>query len=659
MIIDISDDKDLITLMGEAPHEVQTVRNSLTAEIPNAYMLKKLKSVKNTKRTFMTDYNQCPTGLWLEVIKICKKWNFNVSFTPLMQDYINQYNLGYNLFKNYVDKTFEGAVNEKGYPFKPYDYQIEAAYKLIKFQKCCGEISTSAGKTLISFIMFKYLFDVAKVKKILYVVPSIDLATQSAEKYELYESYLKKHNHNWSVGILTSGLKKKEKERVEKCNILFGTFQSLCKKNDEFYYDFNACFNDECLDKDTMVLMADGTEKKISDVKEGEKVYTYNRLTNEKEIHEVEYVYHGLSKGEKLYSLEMEDGTTLKITGNHKVLTQRGWVRVDELNCDDNTRIKNITEIGVADEEVYNLRIVDDHEECHNYFANGLCVSNCHHSSNKSVRNVLSKCRNLIYSIGLTGTFPKEGSFDNFTIQSCIGPVVYKFTANQLINEEKRGTPIYVDIQYLSWATQEQKQTLWLQRLNKNDDINAGTRNLKFEQDMVNTSYTRLKYICDMAIKTKKNALILFGQVKDGYGLRIFDYIKENSDKFVYYCDGNTPSANREWMKEQMENDLDGNTIMVASIGTMGEGIDLKNLWCIFLVNTTKSERMIRQICGRGLRMMEGKTKVVLIDFVDDLRYTENGHFGDNYMIKHGRDRKKIYVEQNFPVYEEKISFDV
>ena len=185
MIIDISDDKDLITLMGEAPHEVQTVRNSLTAEIPNAYMLKKLKSVKNTKRTFMTDYNQCPTGLWLEVIKICKKWNFNVSFTPLMQDYINQYNLGYNLFKNYVDKTFEGAVNEKGYPFKPYDYQIEAAYKLIKFQKCCGEISTSAGKTLISFIMFKYLFDVAKVKKILYVVPSIDLATQSAEKYEL------------------------------------------------------------------------------------------------------------------------------------------------------------------------------------------------------------------------------------------------------------------------------------------------------------------------------------------------------------------------------------------------------------------------------------------------------------------------------------------
>ena len=98
---------------------------------------------------------------------------------------------------------------------------------------------------------------------------------------------------------------------------------------------------------------------------------------------------------------------------------------------------------------------------------------------------------------------------------------------------------------------------------------------------------------------------------------------------------------------------------MVASIGTMGEGIDLKNLWCIFLVNTTKSERMIRQICGRGLRMMEGKTKVVLIDFVDDLRYTENGHFGDNYMIKHGRDRKKIYVEQNFPVYEEKISFDI
>ena len=152
--------------------------------------------------------------------------------------------------------------------------------------------------------------------------------------------------------------------------------------------------------------------------------------------------------------------------------------------------------------------------------------------------------------------------------------------------------------------------------------------------------------------------MILFGDIKGGYGKKLFDYINENSEKTVFYVDGSTKPENREWMKEQMEKDVDGNTVMVASIGTMGEGIDMKNLWCIFLVNTAKSERIIRQICGRGLRLYEGKTKVVLFDFVDDLKYTENRKQYENYMIKHGRERKQIYIEQNFPVYEQKVNFE-
>ena len=244
-------------------------------------------------------------------------------------------------------------------------------------------------------------------------------------------------------------------------------------------------------------------------------------------------------------------------------------------------------------------------------------------------------------------------------IQSYIGPLVHKFTADELINKEKRGTPIYVTFQYLNWGTQAEKRNLWLMRSNKDEsDIGAGAKVLKEEQKVVNSSYTRLKYIAELAIKTKKNTLVLFGDVKGGYGKRIYEYIKDNSDRTVFYVDGNTKTENREWMKEQMEEDLDGNTVMVASIGTMGEGIDLKNLWCIFLVNTAKSERIIRQICGRGLRLFEGKSKVVLIDFVDDLRYSENGHYNNNYMWKHYTERRKIYLEQKFPVYEQKIDFD-
>ena len=102
-------------------------------------------------------------------------------------------------------------MNEKVEKFKPYDYQIEAAHRLIKYKKCTAEISTSAGKTLISFILFKYLFDTQSVKKILYIVPSVDLATQSIDKFQEYENFLFTHKKNWRAAVLTSKLNKAQK----------------------------------------------------------------------------------------------------------------------------------------------------------------------------------------------------------------------------------------------------------------------------------------------------------------------------------------------------------------------------------------------------------------------------------------------------------------
>ena len=82
--------------------------------------------------------------------------------------------------------------------------------------------------------------------------------------------------------------------------------------------------------------MADRKKKKISKVCKGDKVFTYNEKKKKKEIHEVDYVYKSLSSHEVIYELEKEDGTFIKLTGNHKVLTKnRGYVRVDDLNIDD------------------------------------------------------------------------------------------------------------------------------------------------------------------------------------------------------------------------------------------------------------------------------------------------------------------------------------
>ena len=189
--------------------------------------------------------------------------------------------------------------------------------------------------------------------------------------------------------------------------------------------------------------------------------------------------------------------------------------------------------------------------------------------------------------------------------------------------------------------------------------MQLGNKLLKQEQQFINNSYVRLKFIGDAAIKMTHNTLVLFGDIKGGYGKRLHEYIKDNSVKNVYYVDGNTKDDIRDYYKSQCENDTSGNTVIVASIGTFGEGVDISNIWNIFLVNTAKSERLIRQIVGRGLRNYPGKDRTILYDFVDDLRYSLDSkrRYYDNYMWKHYLERKKIYAEQNFQTANQNIDF--
>lgn len=544
MKIDITYDQLYMVCTSDFPYELQLLKRFLTREVENAYMFKKKLPFLSTERTFINEYGMVPIGLWLEILRFGKKYNIYIEMTQGMQSYLGQFQLDYNYFLNYVNKTFKDAkqpiLDDKGNPtgkykpFIPREYQIKAAYTLLKYRKACGEISTSSGKTLITFIIFKFLIDSGYANNILYIVPSVDLAIQSAEKYELYETYLKKHNHNWEIGILKSGLNKKEKEKIDNCNILFGTYQSLCKKDNTFFSKFTACISDET-----------------------------------------------------------------------------------------------------------------------------------HHSQNNSEKNILSKSTNLKYTIGVTGTFPKPDTIGNLTIQSYIGPVMYYLTAEQLINDEKAATPTYVVFEILDWATYDEKQMLYYQRNTKSleenkNDMQLGTKLLKQEQEFINNSYIRLKYISDMAIKMAKNTLILFGDVKGEYGKKITEYIKNNSTKNAYYIDGTTPTKIRDYYKECMANDNNGKTIIVGSINTMGEGIDITNIESIFLVNTAKSDRIVRQIVGRGLRLGDGKEKCIIYDFIDDLRFSNDPkkRYYDNYMWKHYLERKKIYHEQKFPTFEQKIKFN-
>lgn len=91
--------------------------------------------------------------------------------------------------------------------------------------------------------------------------------------------------------------------------------------------------------------------------------------------------------------------------------------------------------------------------------------------------------------------------------------------------------------------------------------------------------------------------------------------------------------------------------------GTFSTGISIKNIHNIFLTESFKSDTIIRQSIGRGLRKLAGKGTVKIVDFVDDFRKDGNEKEWVNYIYKHGQERRRIYREEKFPYTTQQIRF--
>lgn len=95
-----------------------------------------------------------------------------------------------------------------------------------------------------------------------------------------------------------------------------------------------------CVSEDAEVQMADGkATKALKDIVVGDNILSFNEEMGQFEEDVVEAVY---DKGQKkVIRLTMEDGSTLELTPDHKVLTtNRGWVEAQDLTADDDIKGK-------------------------------------------------------------------------------------------------------------------------------------------------------------------------------------------------------------------------------------------------------------------------------------------------------------------------------
>ena len=270
-------------------------------------------------------------------------------------------------------------------------------------------------------------------------------------------------------------------------------------------------------------------------------------------------------------------------------------------------------------------------------------VDEVHKGSCTSIQKILDNC-NYEYKFGLSGTIPNMKTAEGLTLCSSLGPIVFNITASQLQDEGYISNCKITQVR-LNYTNDEQKESFKnaKKQLTK---VGKGADMYRIETKFINESQKRFNVITKLISKTDKNTMVLFKEID--YGKQLFKWLKENTNKMVYYIDGQISTEVREEIRKRME--LKNDVILVASFGTSSTGISINNIFNIFFVSSYKSTSTILQSIGRGLRKSDaiGKDFVNIYDISDDL-YT------GCYEMSHARERIKIYESQCFPYEVKKL----
>lgn len=284
--------------------------------------------------------------------------------------------------------------------------------------------------------------------------------------------------------------------------------------------------------------------------------------------------------------------------------------------------------------------LVKKDPEFHAQF-DAVCVDEAHHSSSVSIKSIISKCVNAKWRFGMSGTLGDPKFADYYTIQQFLGPMVGKISPDFLFQNEY-ATPVDVRIIKMNYLDMDIREKLFKNKALLKDTDPAKVYNM--EKQIVIHSHKRLAFICDMIAKSSKNTLVLYNSVEEGYGKKIYERLKDiTSEKEIYYVDGGTKADLREEYKLRMKSGE--NRILIASFGTFSTGISIDNLHNIFLVESYKSERIVKQSIGRMMRKHEDKDVAIVVDFVDDFSYKGK----PNHLMKHSLERIEIYKREKFP----------
>ena len=217
-----------LTIKAE-PHIFQELSDHFTFDIPGAKFMPQYRSKHwdGKIRLFSTHNGEIYVGLLDKIISWAKNHQYSIEFennkfygTPFEENEMISYE-GVSDYMNKISKH------------KPRDYQIDAVYDALKYNRKLLISPTASGKSLMIYSVVRYYIESSK--RILLIVPTTSLVEQMYKDFEDYGWNAEEYCHKIYSG----------KEKTTDLPVVITTWQSIYKLDRKFFKDFEVVIGDE------------------------------------------------------------------------------------------------------------------------------------------------------------------------------------------------------------------------------------------------------------------------------------------------------------------------------------------------------------------------------------------------------------------------------
>lgn len=448
-------------------------------------------------------------------------------------------------------------------------------------------LPTGGGKTILFAKVAEHFMQTGRV---MVIAHREELIRQAASKIKAVTNYQPSVEmaDEWSA-----------EDGFSKPKIVVSSVQTLCRGRVERFdpAEFSLLISDECFPAGTMI---DG--KPIEDIKIGDLVKSFNHKTGQVEIKRV--ITRMTNPTSKLSSIYLSNGHKIVCTLGHpfwlkehnEYMPARLLHEGDRLTTDggDEVVAERIFTKNCDSTTVYNIEVEDNH----NYFANGVLVHNCHHSTATSYATVynhmLSKgCKHL----GVTATPDRA---DEQALGKVFDTVAYDYELPNII-EDGWLVPVkqrLVTVTGLDYS----RAKVTAGDLNQGD-VAAAQANESILHEMIDP-------IIEIVGKRKTIIFATPGSKKpteDDEGFHIAERMTEIINRYKPNSARRVSQDTPKDVRRQMLLDFSaGEFQFLVNVGVLTEGFDDPSIEVVAITRPTKSRSLYSQMVGRGTRPLPG-----------------------------------------------------